>query len=267
MQLKVGAPVEGSEQRESPAKTSHAEEPPRTFIPDTPIEVPALEKTAPSDKHPSPTPAPELEHPRAARERHPEDPPSDQVQSASAPPAGKLVSHAIEAQTRPETPLERPAAEPATPLRTHEAPVAESTKEPAKANSVHDMKLELTGGERRVEVRLSDRGGEVKMTVRTPDAHLANTLRENLPALSARLAENGFKSEAWHPAAAPAGERSHTAERSSGSAFQDTNNPSHRDQDRQPQDNGGQRHRKNSEETLPKRQKGRDFAWLISSLR
>jgi hypothetical protein len=260
-------PAEGSELRESPTKTSHAAEPPRVSLPDTPIEVPALEITAPLDKRPSPIPSRELEHPRAAREHPHEEMPPEHLESPSVPPAVKLISHTTETQTRPETPPERPAAEPATPLRTPNATTVENAKEPTKANPVHDMKLELTGGERRVEVRLSDRGGEVKMTVRTPDAHLANTLRENLPALSARLAENGYKSEAWHPAASPTGERSHSTEPSSGNAFQDTNNPSHRQQDRQPQDNGGQRHRKNSEETLPKLQKGSDFAWLISSLR
>ena len=128
------------------------------------------------------------------------------------------------------------------------------------------MKFEVTGGERRVEVRLSERGGEVKMTVRTPDANLASTLRENLPALSARLAESGFKSEAWHPAASSTNERRHTAESSAGGASQDANSQP-RQQDREPQDGAGQRRPQSPQEPILQKQKGRDFAWLMSSLR
>ena len=162
-------------------------------------------------------------------------------------------------------PPEHAAAEPAKPFRPQEATRAEAAPEAAKGSPVRDLKLELTGGERRVEVRLSERAGEVKMTVRTPDTHLATVLRENLPALSARLAESGYKSEAWHPAATSVSERARTTEPSANSAFQDAN-PSPREQDRQPQEHG-QRQRKNPEEPLPSQQKGRDFAWLMSSLR
>ncbi len=158
------------------------------------------------------------------------------------------------------------AAEPAKLPRPQEATRAETAPEVAKGSPVRDMKFELTGGDQRVEVRLSDRGGEVKMTVRTPDAHLATVLRENLPALSARLAESGYKSEAWHPAASSVGERTHTTDPSANNAFQDAN-PSPRQQDRQPQEQGGQRQGKNPEEPAPQKQKGRDFAWLMSSLR
>ena len=163
-------------------------------------------------------------------------------------------------------PPESAAAEPARPSRPQESTRAEAAPETVKGSPVRDMKLELSGGDRRVEVRLSERGGEVKMTVRTPDTHLANALRENLPTLSARLAESGYKSDGWHPAAASVNERGHTADSSANSAFQDAN-PSPRDQDRQPQQHGGQRQRKNPEEPQPQQQKGRDFAWLMSSLR
>jgi hypothetical protein len=131
---------------------------------------------------------------------------------------------------------------------------------------VRDIKFEITGGERRVEVRLSERGGEVKMTVRTPDTHLASALRENLPTLSSRLAESGFKSEAWHPAASSTNELRHTAESAAGDASRDSHTP-HREQNRDSQDGAGQRRPKSPQELLPQQQKGRDFAWLMSSLR
>ena len=142
----------------------------------------------------------------------------------------------------------------------------ETKQEAAKTTPVRDMKFEVVGADRRVEVRLSERQGEMKMTVRTPDVNLATTLRENLPALSTRLAESGFKSETWHPAASSTNEWQHTAEPSKGGAFQDSNTPQ-REQHRESQDGSGQQHPKRPQEPLPQQQKGRDFAWLMSSLR
>jgi hypothetical protein len=139
-----------------------------------------------------------------------------------------------------------------------------------KATGVHDMKFEVTGGQQRVEVRLSERAGEVKMTVRTADEPLANTLRENLPALSARLAESGFKSEAWHPAASSTDELRHTAESGARGASHDTSKDADaqpRQQDREPPDGAAQRRPKSPQEAAPQKEKGKDFSWLISSLR
>jgi hypothetical protein len=155
------------------------------------------------------------------------------------------------------------AAKPERPQSTVET---ETRQETAKPASVRDVKFEVTGGEHRVEVRLSERGGEVKMTVRTPDAHLASALREDLPALTARLEESGFRSEAWHPTASSPNEWRHTAESSAANAFQDANSQS-REHDREPQDGADQRHPKSPQGLTPQKEKGRDFAWLMSSLR
>ena len=266
VQLKPVPPAEGSTLRESSVKSSRSEEPRRSSIPAAPPEAPLSETETATERRQSPSPGPELTPPHAARERRPEESPSDRIEAPSMAPAGKLVPHTPEAQMKAAATPEPATAEPAKPPRPQEATRAETAPEAAKGSPVRDMKLELTGGEQRVEVRLSERGGEVKMTVRTPDAHLATVLRENLPALSARLAESGYKSEAWHPAASSISERTHTADPSANSAFQDAN-PSPRQQDRQPQEQGGQRQRKNPEEPAPQQQKGRDFAWLMSSLR
>jgi hypothetical protein len=180
-------------------------------------------------------------------------------------PGANVIPHTPDPQMKVEAPPERAADEPARTPRPQETTARDTAPEVAKGSPVRDMKLELTGGERRVEVRLSERGGEVRMTVRTPDAHLATALRENLSALSTRLAENGYKNDAWHPASS-SGERTRTAEPSAGSASQDANTSS-RQQERQPQEQGGQRHHKNFEEPKPQQKKGRDFAWLMSSLR
>jgi hypothetical protein len=141
-----------------------------------------------------------------------------------------------------------------------------AAKEPAKTAFVRDMKFEVAGGEQRVEVRLTERSGEVRMTVRTADEPLGNALRENLPALSARLAENGFKSDVWHPAASSTNELRHAADSTARDPSQDPN-AQPRQQDRQSQGEAGQRHPKGHQETTPQKEKGKDFAWLMSSLR
>ena len=270
LQLKAASPTADPAPRESLMKSSRTEGPRPLSPPAAPLEAPSPETETdtdtPTDRRQSPSPGPQPATPHTERERHPEVSPSDHIESSAVPPAGKIISHTPEVQMKTASPPEPTAAEPARPTRPQESTRAEAAPETVKGSPVRDMKLELAGGDRRVEVRLSERGGEVKMTVRTPDTHLANALRENLPALSARLAESGFKSDAWHPSASSVSERSHTTDSSANSAFQDAN-PSPRDQDRQPQQHGGQRQRKNPEEPLPQQQKGRDFAWLMSSLR
>ncbi len=266
VQLKPVPPAEESTPREASSKSSRSEEPRRPSIPAAPLEAPLPETETATEKRQSPSPGPELTPPHAARERRPEESPSDRIESPAIAPAGKTGSPYAGVQMKAAASPEPAAAEPAKSPRPQEATRAETAPEAAKGSPVRDMKLELTGGEQRVEVRLSERGGEVKMTVRTPDAHLATVLREDLPALSARLAESGYKNEAWHPAASSVSERTHTTDPSANNAFQDAN-PSPRQQDRQPQEQGGQRQRKNPEEPAPQQQKGRDFAWLMSSLR
>jgi hypothetical protein len=162
--------------------------------------------------------------------------------------------HAVAAEPRPVAAPPRGAdAEPARP--------------PAAARNIQ---LDVNGGDRRVEVRLTERGGLVEVAVRTPDAHLASALREDLPALSSRLAESGFRAETWHPASPGAsngpGEWHKLAEPSPGGTTQDPNG--------RPRQNGGQpqgdsqpRQPKASEQQPDRKNPGKDFAWLMSSLR
>lgn len=66
-----------------------------------------------------------------------------------------------------------------------------------------DIRIALDGGERRVEVRVVERGGGIQVAVRTPDERLAGDLRSDLPALTARLEQAGYRADSWHPPAAP----------------------------------------------------------------
>lgn len=54
----------------------------------------------------------------------------------------------------------------------------------------------------RVELRVSQRAGEVRLSVHTPDEGLNRNLRENLSELSGRLSQNNYQSEEWQPRAA-----------------------------------------------------------------
>jgi hypothetical protein len=177
----------------------------------------------------------------------------------------------------PQGPTDTGVRAEAAPERVNNAPQASTIRpqdavksplqpEEAKTASVRNMKFEVSGGDRRVEVRLSDRGGEVKLTVRTPDAPLAGALRENLPALSARLAENGLKNETWHPAATATEEWRHSGQTATGNASQDANSQP-RQHDQNPQQEAGQRQPSSPQEVATKKEKGKDFAWLMSSLR
>ncbi|MCX6633040.1 MAG: hypothetical protein NTW28_36050, partial [Candidatus Solibacter sp.] len=239
----------------------------RRPIPAPQGDVPASEPAAASENRPSLSGEPDHAPARGGRERHPEATASESTETPAATPAGKMILHAApDAQVRADTAPERPDTTAAKPVRLQDAMEGETKPETARANPVRDMKFEVTGGERRVEVRLSERGGELKMTVRTPNTNLASTLRENLPALSTRLAESGLKNEVWHPAASSTNERRQSAGTLAGSASQDADSQP-RQQDREPRDGGGQRRPQSPQEPILQKQKGSDFAWLMSSLR
>jgi hypothetical protein len=260
-------PADGA-QPESPLKPATAEGAPRFAAPATQPDPAAIDPAAAaSGKRASLTGGPAPAPARATRDRRLEAATAERAETPAVASAGKAIPHAEPAaQARGEAAPERPDSTAAEPVRPQDAMESETRPDAAKTAAVRDMKFEVTGGERRVEVRLSERAGEVKMTVRTGDAPLASSLRENLPALSARLAESGFKSEAWRPAASSANEWRHDARSAAGGASQDAN-AQPRGQDRQPQDGAGQRRPKSPQEPMPLKEKGRDFAWLMSSLR
>jgi hypothetical protein len=230
-------------------------------------DVPVAKPPATSEVHPSLYSEPDVAPVRAGRERHPDEALPERPETPAGTAVAKLIPHAVpDTQTKDTTTLERPDATTVKPVRPQDAMESVSKPETVGTTPLRDMKFEVTGGESRVEVRLSERAGEVKMTVRTPDANLASTLRENLPVLSNRLAESGYKSEAWHPAASSTNEWRHTAQSSAGSASQDANSQS-REQKGESQDGSRQRRPRIPEEPATPKQKGKDFAWLMSSLR
>jgi hypothetical protein len=266
VQMMAAPAPEDGVQRESAASLPEAGGARRISLPAPPHDVPAAEPAAGSENRPPVARESEETPAHAGKERRPELGPAERTEAPAGAADGKLLAHAspdaqVKAETAPGT--DTTAANPVRPLDAMES---ETPPEAAKAPLVRDLKLEVTGGEQRVEIRVSERGGDVKMTVRTPDSQLAGTLRENLPALSARLADSGFRSDAWHPAASATNQWRHAGEASAGGASPDANTPS-RQQNRQAQDDAGQRRPKSPQEATPQKEKGKDFAWLMSTLR
>lgn len=68
------------------------------------------------------------------------------------------------------------------------------------SDSVREISLRLSNPEQgAVQVRLSERAGELQVTVRTPDTGLTRGLRDGLPDLMGRLQVNGYRAETWQP--------------------------------------------------------------------
>jgi hypothetical protein len=156
----------------------------------------------------------------------------------------------------PETPA--PAAVPQT----------GSPDEPAPTAAAHDIKLQMAGdGEQRVEVRISERGGDVFVAVRTPDSSLAGDLRQSLPALASRLEQSGYHATAWQPGAS--GVRERIAEPQSGAAGQDSQGQARQNGREQQRDRQEQREKgaANPANAAKPSQPGRDFASLLSAIR
>jgi hypothetical protein len=138
---------------------------------------------------------------------------------------------------------------------------------PASAEpAAREIRLELGGAGQRVEVRLAERAGEVRVSVRTPDGALADSLRDHLPNLSTRLEQSGFRADQWRAADAGGGTRPIDVPRPAGGGAGEAR--------QQHSDGGGQgareqsgRQREPRGEGQPNRnQKGKGFAWLMSSL-
>ena len=51
----------------------------------------------------------------------------------------------------------------------------------------------------RVDVRLTDRGGELHVSVKSADVNLAQNLQDHMPELTSRLEQQKFQTEVWMP--------------------------------------------------------------------
>jgi hypothetical protein len=90
-----------------------------------------------------------------------------------------------------------PATSPATTEQVERVSALAEMPRPA-ASSQLSIRLENTG-DRQVSLQVSERGGEVRVAVRSDDARLNTELRSDLNDLVSNLKQQGFKSETWSP--------------------------------------------------------------------
>jgi len=113
------------------------------------------------------------------------------------PPAANDTAKNFQSQPAPE-PLPTPRTQ-----QVIEPPAAPPT-------SSRDIRVQVpdnNGGS--TQVRFLETGGEVRVSVRTADAGLAQSLRSHLNDLSLKLAEGGVPAEIWKPAPSAAASQNH----------------------------------------------------------
>jgi hypothetical protein len=246
--LTPAAPAETAVQSPAPART---EAPVRPSNPDTEGEPVR--------------PAPRVH--KAEPDGAAEDDPSPGRQDGTANISARAAAAAAEFPARNEPRVASRPAEPA-PARPPEMAHAEApARPPASEPAARDIRLELSGTGQRVEVRLEERAGEVRLSVRTPDGALAETLRDHLPSLSERLEQSGFRADQWRAADVSGGTRSIEVGRpAGGNGSEERQNPSGGGGG-QPREQSGRQRDPQAEGPSQRNQKGRDFAWLMSALR
>jgi hypothetical protein len=138
--------------------------------------------------------------------------------------------------------------------------------EPASAaGPLRDIQFRVNQGGQRVDVRLTERGGEVHVSVRTPDAQLAGTLREDLPLLSAKLEQTGFRAETWRPGMSTPPPHFGANETGSSNTRHDGQNPPPRQGGQEQQQAPPRRPKPPLAESATTSQR-KEFSWHISQL-
>ena len=208
-------------------------------------EPPALSKPNPAARHR----APEAVFPVPAPAQ------AEKGRSSAQSPAGQETGSPI---PWPAAPVHRESAAQSSQPAAPPAPPRGETPAPPPPAAAREIRLQVSGQEHRVDVRLTERAGEVQVAVRTPDSRLAGVLREDLPALAARLEQTGFRAETWHPGLAPETRGLSVTEtrmaEGSGQEPGGHGQPPPQQDRRQPQEQA-------RGETPPQ-----EFAWLLSSL-
>ena len=124
------------------------------------------------------------------------------AQTLSPSPPLSAIQAAVNA---PPIAAPPPEAKAPTAVHAEHRPVAfvEPTGEPEAAAPmapVRDISLRMPGtGPRGVEVRLTEKAGEVRVDVRSADPELTESLRGNLHDLMSNLDRRGLTAETWHP--------------------------------------------------------------------
>ena len=184
------------------------------------------------------------------------DVPSDRGSQVAVP------SNSVQRITGGAASARQASASPDTKAPAPGQPVAEGQLRPAGA--ARGIQLQMNAGDKHVEIRVTDRAGEVKVDVHTPDSRLAGALRADLPELAARIEQTGYHAETWQPVSSTSPDRWRPAE--SGAASQNMQDDSQR-QGGQQQNDGRRQNSEDGEQGSPRKQDRKDFKWLFNSIR
>jgi hypothetical protein len=78
--------------------------------------------------------------------------------------------------------------------------VLTAANETPKTGTANQISITVPAGDQQnVQVRLTDRAGEVRVSVHAPNEELAGTLRQDLGSLTTKLNQSGFSTEAFTP--------------------------------------------------------------------
>jgi hypothetical protein len=256
--LRAAAPEPTSAAAAAPAAPQHT---PRAEAPQPEAQVrpqaagPIAAAAASSGKHEEKQDAQPERQPKAAATAvsqsaaQPDVPPAATNFMAPAPAAPAPAPHTAAAPT--------PVAAPA-PV----APIPDPVPVPAAAT---DIKIALNDNGQRVELRVTDRAGDIHVTVRTPDAQLATSLRSDLPVLSSKLEQSGFHSDMWRPAAG--GGAAKTIETAASNLASDSRENAGGRQQRQQPEQDPRNPQQQQQQQQNRKSDRKEFTWLLQSIR
>jgi hypothetical protein len=134
-------------------------------------------------------------------------------------PSAANVAVAYETSARTAEPTAPPAPQspaPAAQTAPSEPAIPTHTTTPLRDISLHVSQP----GSERVEVRVVQQAGEVRVAVRTGDSELASGLRQGVHELAGKLEDSGYRAETWRPASTSAAAAPVAAAESHGSSMQ-----------------------------------------------
>jgi hypothetical protein len=174
---------------------------PQQQQPTAPVQpVLAAQPSQSNDNQPA---APDTNH--NPKQQH-DDSASATAKSEPATPAAVAAATQAPApviSVAPPTHSAPPAPAQDAPPVAHTAQVNEPAEKPLSAAPAQRISLTVSDSQNKpVEVHLVERGGEVRVSVRSADEAMSHSMRADLGSLSGKLAQSGYNAESYTPAAA-----------------------------------------------------------------
>ncbi len=135
---------------------------------------------------------------------HPSGPPNRSPYGVIGMPVAEARGHEHGQPTPGRSgPADLPDPTPTARVVSTRSGISEGAHGLPKPSAPREIALRVSeSGRPPVDVRLQDRGGELRVTVHTRDAELATSMRTELPELVSSLERRGFQAETWRPPAA-----------------------------------------------------------------